>query len=78
MFDLAIPRSEAEFFFPLPISPTHQPFFPDPDRIQLGNGRVALERFGWNQTRAAAFLGLTRPTLIYRMEKYGLAKPEGA
>ena len=37
----------------------------------------ALERYGWNQTRAAAFLGLTRPTLIYRMEKYGLAKPEG-
>ncbi|HSB33055.1 MAG TPA: sigma-54 dependent transcriptional regulator [Nitrospirota bacterium] len=32
----------------------------------------ALEKFGNNQTRAAAYLGITRPTLIYRMEKYGL------
>jgi DNA-binding NtrC family response regulator len=32
----------------------------------------ALERHGNNQTRAAAYLGITRPTLIYRMEKYGL------
>ena len=32
----------------------------------------ALEKHGNNQTRAAAYLGITRPTLIYRMEKYGL------
>ena len=32
----------------------------------------ALEKNGNNQTRAAAYLGITRPTLIYRMEKYGL------
>ena len=32
----------------------------------------ALERHKGNQTRAAEFLGITRPTLIYRMEKYGL------
>jgi two-component system NtrC family response regulator len=32
----------------------------------------ALEKNGNNQTRAAEFLGITRPTLIYRMEKYGL------
>jgi two-component system NtrC family response regulator len=32
----------------------------------------ALEKNGSNQTRAAAYLGITRPTLIYRMEKYGL------
>jgi len=32
----------------------------------------ALEKHQGNQTRAAAYLGITRPTLIYRMEKYGL------
>ncbi|MGE5373318.1 MAG: sigma-54-dependent transcriptional regulator [Solirubrobacterales bacterium] len=32
----------------------------------------ALERAGGNQTRAAALLGMTRYTLIYRMEKHGL------
>ncbi len=32
----------------------------------------ALEKHKGNQTRAAEYLGLTRPTLIYRMEKYGL------
>ena len=32
----------------------------------------ALEKHGGNQTRAAEYLGITRPTLIYRIEKYGL------
>ena len=32
----------------------------------------ALERHKGNQTRAAEYLGITRPTLIYRMEKYGI------
>ena len=32
----------------------------------------ALEKHKGNQTRAAEFLGITRPTLIYRMEKFGL------
>jgi DNA-binding NtrC family response regulator len=36
----------------------------------------ALERHGWNQSRAASFLGLTRPTLVYRMEKHGIKKIE--
>jgi len=31
-----------------------------------------LEKHNGNQTRAAEYLGITRPTLIYRMEKYGL------
>jgi len=34
----------------------------------------ALKRFDWNQTRAAAFLDISRRTLIYRMEKYGFHK----
>jgi len=32
----------------------------------------ALERQKGNQTRAAEYLRITRPTLIYRMEKFGL------
>lgn len=32
----------------------------------------ALDKHKGNQTRAAEYLGITRPTLIYRMEKYGL------
>jgi two-component system NtrC family response regulator len=32
----------------------------------------ALRKFNWNQTQAARFLDLSRKTLIYRMEKFGL------
>jgi len=32
----------------------------------------ALEKHGGNQTKAAEYLRITRPTLIYRMEKFGL------
>ncbi len=35
----------------------------------------ALERSGWNQTRAAALLGLNRDQIRYRVEKFKLAKP---
>ena len=34
----------------------------------------ALEKFNWNQTHAAQYLDLSRKTLIYRMEKFGLKK----
>ena len=44
------------------------------ERTLLGK---ALERTSGNQTKAAALLGITRQTLIYRMEKHGL-KPGGA
>lgn len=37
--------------------------------------RKAMERTGGNQTRAAALLGITRQTLIYRLEKHGLKEP---
>lgn len=36
----------------------------------------ALERFKGNQTHAAKYLDISRRTLIYRMEKYGLAQEE--
>jgi DNA-binding NtrC family response regulator len=37
---------------------------------------LALERTSGNQTRAAGLLGLHRDQIRYRMEKYGLLKPE--
>jgi len=39
--------------------------------------RAALEKHNWNQTRAAAYLDITRSTLIYRMQKFGLEPPRG-
>jgi two-component system NtrC family response regulator len=36
----------------------------------------ALEKFNWNQTHAAQYLDLSRKTLIYRMEKFGLRKEQ--
>jgi DNA-binding NtrC family response regulator len=35
----------------------------------------ALQHTGWNRTRAAQLLGLTKETLRYRVEKYGLVPP---
>ncbi len=38
----------------------------------------ALEKFEWNQTQAARYLDISRRTLIYRMEKYGIKEGSGA
>ena len=38
----------------------------------------ALEKFHWNQTHAAQYLDISRKTLIYRMEKFGLRKEQAA
>ena len=35
---------------------------------------AALHKHNWNQTRAAAFLNITRSTLVYRMQKFGLER----
>ena len=35
----------------------------------------ALERSGWNQTRAATLLGLNRDQIRYRIEKFKLERP---
>ena len=35
---------------------------------------TALEKHNWNQSRAAAFLSITRSTLLYRMQKFGLER----
>jgi DNA-binding NtrC family response regulator len=36
----------------------------------------SLERTGWNVTKAAKLLGLSRDMMRYRIEKLGLARPE--
>ena len=36
---------------------------------------AALEKHNWNQSRAAAYLRITRSTLLYRMQKFGLERP---
>jgi two-component system NtrC family response regulator len=38
--------------------------------------QAALEKHGWNQTKAAAYLDITRSALLYRMQKFGLDKPK--
>jgi DNA-binding NtrC family response regulator len=38
----------------------------------------ALERSGWNQTKAAALLGLNRDQIRYRIEKFKLERPATA
>ena len=39
---------------------------------------AALEKHNWNQTRAAAYLGITRSTLLYRMQKFGIEREKVA
>jgi DNA-binding NtrC family response regulator len=38
--------------------------------------KAALEKHDWNQTKAAAYLDITRSALLYRMQKFGLEKPK--
>jgi two-component system NtrC family response regulator len=34
----------------------------------------ALQKFNWNQTKAAEYLDISRKVLIYRMEKFALKR----
>ncbi len=43
------------------------------DEVERELLREALERTGGNQSAAARYLGISRQTLIYRMQKHGLA-----
>ena len=46
------------------------------DGVECELIRAALEKHDWNQTRAAAYLDITRSTLIYRMQKHALARDQ--
>ena len=50
------------------------------DLEQLEHSLVvqALERSGWNQTKAAALLGLNRDQIRYRIEKFKLERPSAS
>ena len=39
---------------------------------------AALQKHKWNQTRAANYLRITRSTLLYRMQKFGLERPRSS
>jgi two-component system response regulator AtoC len=47
----------------------------DLDQVERSLVTQALERTGWNQTRAAKLLGLNRDQIHYRIEKFKLAAP---
>ena len=47
----------------------------DLDALERSLVVQALERSGYNQTRAATLLGLNRDQIRYRIEKFGLARP---
>ena len=49
----------------------------DLEEVERDLIRAALERNDWNQTHAARFLRITRNTLIYRMQKFGLTTHAG-
>jgi len=46
------------------------------DEVERNLVVQALERTGWNKTRAAKLLGLNRDQIHYRIEKYSLSAPE--
>jgi two-component system, NtrC family, response regulator AtoC len=47
----------------------------DLERLERSLVVQALERSGWNQTKAATFLGLNRDQIRYRIEKFKLERP---
>ena len=46
----------------------HVTFYEAEKRLIVG----ALDKFGWNRTKAAAYLSIPRHILIYRMKKFGI------
>jgi two-component system NtrC family response regulator len=46
------------------------------DAVERDLIQRALEKFHWNQSRAARYLDISRKTLIYRMEKHGIRREE--
>ena len=61
---------------PMPLAPT-RPDAPRSADVPRETARIleALERSAWNQTRAARILGMSRGTLIARLDELGLPRP---
>jgi two-component system NtrC family response regulator len=53
-------------------SKEHVTFYEAEKRLIIG----ALEKFGWNRTKAAVYLSIPRHILIYRMKKFGIYHDE--
>jgi two-component system, NtrC family, response regulator AtoC len=77
---LALPNSVLSAIPPNPLHAPARPgaretaptTLPELERMAL---LQALERTGWNVSRAARMLGISRDTLRYRIDKYGLDGP---
>ncbi|MBP2680530.1 MAG: sigma-54-dependent transcriptional response regulator [Candidatus Krumholzibacteriota bacterium] len=54
-------------------SPAEPLTLPEVERRAVAD---ALERSGWNQSRAARLLGVPRHVLLYRMKKFSISRPE--
>jgi len=50
----------------------------DLEQVERGLVMQALERTGWNQTRAAKLLGLNRDQIHYRIDKFKLVQPSAS
>lgn len=57
---------------------SHQPVIAEVSWEEHEKAKIveALERTNWNITRAAQLLGMTFRTLQYRLEKFGIKKPQ--
>jgi transcriptional regulator with PAS, ATPase and Fis domain len=55
-----------------PVGSGERALDPDPERARILD---ALERCAGNQTRAAKLLGISRNTLLARLDSYGIARP---
>jgi len=63
-----------------PIEPTHLAFTVTRPSASVGNGErerlvAALAEGAWNQSRAAEILGVSRRTVIRKMERFGIPRP---
>ena len=50
----------------------------NPENLERSLVIQALERSGWNQTRAASLLGINRDQIRYRIEKFKLERATSA
>ena len=67
-FPMAVARRTSEGRFDLPEEGVSL------EQVERGLVMQALQRTGWNHTKAATLLGLNRDQIRYRVEKFGLEK----